>query len=315
MYDRILVPLDGSEASEAALAFVERLPSQHLRLLRVEPNQTMPISPFMTGIYLDWDIPTPEQTRAEIESVAQRLRKQGRTVEVEVRTGNAAEEIIAAAADVDLIVMTTHGRGAAGRVIFGSTADRVTRHGTTPTLLIRSGYEPVELVPSRRVVVPLDGSALAERAIPEAERLARALSIPIHLVRAIGSEEVMATIRAEVAMVDPASVDQVKAYERARLEPERRAGEYLAGKAVALREAGLATEIEVLKGTPAFVLLWAIQPDDVVVMTTHGHGGYRRWMIGNVAEKLVREAAAPVLLMRDATSADRPLARETQSSV
>lgn len=314
MYDRILVPLDGSEASEAALAFVERLPSQHLRLLRVEQHETMPISPFMTGIYLDWDLPTPAQTRAELESVAERLRKQGRTVEVEVRTGNAAEEIIAAAADVELVVMTTHGRGAAGRVIFGSTADRVARHGTTPTLLIRSVDEPAESVPPRRVVVPLDGSELAKRAIPEAERMARALSVPIHLVRAIGSEKVIATIRAELAAKNSDASEESAVYERARLEPERRAMEYLTQEAEMLREGGLATDIEVLKGTPAFVLLWAIQPDDVVVMTTHGRGGYRRWSIGSVAEKLVREGAAPILLVRETTDASPGQPSATQSN-
>lgn len=122
------------------------------------------------------------------------------------------------------------------------------------------------------------------------------------------------TIRAEAAMVDPASVDQGKAYERARLEPERRAMEYLTEKAEMLREGGLATDIEVLKGTPAFVLLWAIQPDDVVVMTTHGRGGYRRWSIGSVAEKLVREGAAPILLVRETTDASPGQPSATQSN-
>lgn len=187
MYDRILVPLDGSEASETALVFVEHLANQHVRLLRIEQNEYLAVSPLMTGMYVDWENPDPEQVRDELKSVAERLRNRGWIVEIEIRSGDAAEEIIACAEDADLVVMTTHGRGAAGRVIFGSTADRVARHGTTPTLLLRVGSDPIEQVDPSRVVVPLDGSELAEQALPEAERLARVLGVPLHLVRAVGA--------------------------------------------------------------------------------------------------------------------------------
>lgn len=314
MYDRILVPLDGSEASKAALVFVEQLTSKSIRLLQVEQHESMPISPLMMGIYVDWEDPNPEQPRDELESMADRLRNQGWTVEVEIRSGDAAEEIIASAEDADLVVMTTHGRGAAGRLIFGSTADRVARHGTTPTLLLRVGADPIESVALRRVVVPLDGSELAEQALPEAEKLARILKMPIHLARAVGADEVMATVRAELAATKPELSQEADVYERARQKPEREAAEYLATHATALQEAGLTAEIEILKGTPAFALLWMIRSDDVIVMTTHGLGGYQRWMIGSVAEKLVREAAAPVLLVRDTRNTDRKSATEESRS-
>lgn len=301
MYDRILIPLDGSEASEAAVVFVENLASQRVRLLRVEPDDHLLIPPSVTGVEPGWKDRYAGRVRDELESMAERLRNQGRAVEVEVRFGEPAEEIIAAAAEADLVVMTTHGRGAAGRLIFGSTADRVARHGTTPTLLLRRGDHTAEPVTPGRVVVPLDGSELAERALPEAKRLAGVLNVPIQLVRAVGADQILATVRSERAPTDPGSLDDDDAYERARLKTERQAEEYLAAQVTSLREAGLTVGIELLKGTPVFVLLWAIQRDDVVVMTTHGLGGYRRWMIGSVAEKLVREAAAPVLLVRDGT--------------
>lgn len=301
MYDRILVPLDGSEASRAVLDVVEHLDSHSVRLLQVEPKDDLLVPPSVTGVEPGWEDRYAARIRDELESVAERLRSQGRTVEVEVRSGDAAEEIIASAEDADLVVMTTHGRGAAGRLIFGSTADRVARHGTTPTLLIRHGSHANGPVTPGRVVVPLDGSELAEQALPEAETLARVLDVPVHLVRAVGADDVLATVRADLAKADPGSPepDHPDAYERARLETERLAAEYLDAKATGPRAGGLTTEVEVLKGTPAFVLLWMIQPADVVVMTTHGLGGFRRWMIGSVAEKLVREAAGPVLLVRD----------------
>lgn len=301
MYDRILVPLDGSEASRAALDVVEQLDSQSVRLLQVESNDHLLVPPSVTGVEPGWEDRYAARIRDELESVAERLRRQGRTVEVEVRSGDAAEEIIASAEDADLVVMTTHGRGAAGRLIFGSTADRVARHGTTPTLLIRRGSDANGPVTPGRVVVPLDGSELAEQALPEAERLARALKAPVHLVRAVGADDVLATVRSDRSATSPRPSAGDDAYEGARLEAERGAAEYLEQKAAGLREDDLTAEVEVLKGTPAFVLLWMIQAGDVVVMTTHGRGGYRRWAIGSVAEKLVREAAGPVLLLRAGT--------------
>lgn len=308
MYDRILVPLDGSEASEAALGFVEHLAFQRVCLLRVEPNDHLLIPPSVTGVEPGWEERYGERVRGELDSVAEHLRSEGRTVEIEVRFGDAAEEIIAAAANADLIVMTTHGRGAAGRLIFGSTADRVARYGTTPTLLLRRGAHTAGPAAPGRVVVPLDGSALAERALPEAEKLARVLDVPMHLVRAVGADEVLATVRRQLSAADPGSSQDADAYERARLETEREAADYLAAKAAGVRVAGVTADV--LKGTPAFVLLWMIKPDDVVVMATHGLGGYRRWAIGSVAEKLVREAAAPVLLVRDTTGAAPDATRE-----
>lgn len=315
MYERILVPLDGSEASEEALGFVRHLASQRIRLLRVESNDLLLIPPSVTGVEPDWNERFTDRIRAELESVAARVRNEGRTVEVEVRTGDATEEIIASAADADLVVMTTHGRGAAGRLIFGSTADRVARHGTTPTLLIRRGASENGPVTPSRVVVPLDGSELAEQALPEAEKLAGILGTPMHLVRAVSADDVLATVRGHGAVAHAGSSQKGDAYEQARLETERQAADYLEEQAKGPRDAGLPTNVEVLKGTPAFVLLWMVQSTDVVVMTTHGRGGYRRWMIGSVAEKLVREAAGPVLLVRDGASPAQGSTPESPSSV
>lgn len=262
----------------------------------------MLIPPSVTGVASGWDERYEERLRAELETVADRLRGQGKTVEVDLRYGDAAEEIVAASAECDLIVMTTHGRGAAGRLVFGSTADRVSRHGTIPTLLLRRGAHPIEAPHPNRVVVPLDGSDLAEQALPEAEKLARTLDVPVLLVRAVSSDDVLATARATFGNVrqDPGGTVEDDTYKHARIETERLATEYLEEKAANLATAGLTTAIEMLKGTPAFVLLWKVNAGDVVVMTSHGRGGYRRWMIGSVAEKLVREAAGPVLLVRGA---------------
>ncbi len=54
---------------------------------------------------------------------------------------------------------------------------------------------------------------------------------------------------------------------------------------------------EIRGGTPAFELAWAAGADDLVVITSRGQGGRKRWMIGSVAEKLIRESEAPVVVV------------------
>jgi nucleotide-binding universal stress UspA family protein len=88
------------------------------------------------------------------------------------------------------------------------------------------------------------------------------------------------------------------AYARSRNRREAEATAYLEGIAEQLRARGLTVKTEVHVGAPALVLLGELRADDVAVMTTHGRGGVRRWLLGSVAEKLVREAAAPILLVR-----------------
>jgi nucleotide-binding universal stress UspA family protein len=87
-------------------------------------------------------------------------------------------------------------------------------------------------------------------------------------------------------------------YEDTQRDVMAEAREYLDRHAARLRESGLRVETQVLEGTAAFSLMWALTPEDIIVMATHGRGGYKRLTIGSVAEKLVREAPCPVLLQR-----------------
>ncbi len=285
---RILVPLDGSGRSDRALDLAGRLPARELVLFHVGKD--------------DGD-------RSRLESLAQPLRTGQRTVEVEIRTGDATDEILKAAVACDLVVMATQGRNAAGRLLFGSTADRVSQQSATPTLLIRTTDDATIPVPAR-IVVLLDGSKRAEGALPIAATLARAMSLPLWLMRAVDIDDVRATIheQRERERGAPAPEDAEHTYEEARQLTEQRATSYLADTAEPLAGQGLRVEASILRGTPVFELLQAIQPNDLVVMSSHGRRGFRRWMLGSVAEKLVRESAAPVLLVptRDASGSAEP---------
>lgn len=142
MYDTILVPLDGSPAAERALAYVALVPSRQVRLLQVFPDITEwfhPSEPLLEA----WRTGRADDAADYLRQASAPLRKHGRQVDVAWAFGDPAAEIIAAAREADLIVMTTHGRGMADRVLLGSVADRVARHAPTPTLLVRTGADPV----------------------------------------------------------------------------------------------------------------------------------------------------------------------------
>jgi nucleotide-binding universal stress UspA family protein len=148
-----------------------------------------------------------------------------------------------------------------------------------------------------RIVVPLDGSELAEVALPRAEELARALQVPLHLVR----------------VTDFTRLDQYGPYGLAIeyagmqevLETEHRtAREYLQQVEERLTANGLRVTAERRQGSAARELVAAAQPDDLIVMATHGRSGVTRWFLGSVAEDVIRRAAAPVLIVRANPSGD-----------
>lgn len=296
MYDRILVPLDGSSLAEAALAVASLIPSRLAYLLRVEQN-----APEVSH-YIG---PDGRETHKRIvfregdeylRRAGDAFQAQGRLVEELQSWGDPAERIIDASADVDLIVMAKHGRGPAGRVLHGSVADRVVREAPVPVLLVPGGHVPSGPVISR-IFVPLDGSELAETAMPAAVTLANELHLPIH----------------GVCVVDPRTSERPgvrgePADERAQRTStfaEHAARIYLED---CLQRHGraISTTCETYTGGAIAGLRRAIRSGDLVVMTTHGHRGLRRLVLGSVAEGLIRRASAPILLLRDGmVGADR----------
>jgi nucleotide-binding universal stress UspA family protein len=145
-----------------------------------------------------------------------------------------------------------------------------------------------------RIVVPLDGSELAEEAIAHAETLARATGAPLHLVRVVDTSPLTQVAMAGLGVEQAALSAALK-----RIEAEEAAAaEYLEVVRERLDERGLVTTTAVVTGEVVPELLGAVQPRDVLVMTTHGRTGLTRWFLGSVAEAVVRRSPAPVLLVR-----------------
>jgi nucleotide-binding universal stress UspA family protein len=293
----ILVPLDGSPLAEQALPYAQALlaPGAELTLLEVVegPEPIHGMSGRLLVPVEDVQRMLERQAHDDLEKAEAMLRGEQTRARLEVARGNPAVEILRVAAEqrVDLIAMTTHGRGALGRWVFGSVADRVARSSPVPVLLVRPSERQPQPVVIRRLVVPLDGSSLSEEALPTAQTLAKRLGVPIHLITVI---DIMRLIPAEIA---PVVAFDAAVYEETLSQLDAGAAALLAEISERLPHEGLHTSSEVAHGSPFMTIAEAVHDGDLIVMTSHGRGGVRRWLLGSVAEKLVREAPVPVVLV------------------
>ncbi len=150
MFERILIPLDGSKVAEAALPVVEELASKLSPVGKVEVTLLQVVT-LLTHWVVAGDVGAPipyteqeinlikKDAQAYLDRTAEGLRGKGATVRTRVTVGNAAQEIIRVSEEIraDLVAMSTHGRTGLGRWAFGSVTERVLRAGTKPVLLVR----------------------------------------------------------------------------------------------------------------------------------------------------------------------------------
>ena len=294
---RVLVPLDGSPRAQQALPYAQALvaPGGALTLLKVvePPESIYGMSGRLLVSVEDAQRMLEFQAHDDLQKAEATLHGEPPLVRLEVTRGGPAEEILRVAdeREIDLIAMTTHGRGALGRWVFGSVADRVARNSSVPVLFARPSEGEPRPVTIHRLVVPLDGSTLAEETLPTAQALARRLGVPIHLITVI---DMMRIIPVEVA---PIVAFNGTVYEETLSQLDAGAAALLAGVSERLAREGLRTTSEVAHGSPYMTIADAVQDGDLLVMTSHGRSGVRRWLLGSVAEKLVREAPVPIVLV------------------
>jgi nucleotide-binding universal stress UspA family protein len=304
-----LVPLDGSSLAERALPSAAALARAGGKLILFE---AVPLGPELS---LDYEIALHE-ARSYLASVKTWLATYESLAHVEtsVALGDAGPAIIAAAAErhVDVIAMSTHGRSGLGRLLYGSVADAVLRHAAVPVLLFPAACEriwgasppghtnqgpagsaraPGSGATARppRILVPLDGSALALEALPAASPLAETLGGEVILVQVLEL-----TSPAYAALYPWLEPDR-----GAALAEVRRA---LAGVAAPLRARGfhVTTVAEVGEAAATIAAIAREQQVDLIVMATHGRGGVARLVLGSVATGLVQQSPVPLLLVRPA---------------
>ena len=153
------------------------------------------------------------------------------------------------------------------------------------------------------ILVPLDGSTLAEQALPYARLFAELLQAKLCLLNVVTEhEEAAVAIEARVMGEDQGEHvgEQYKRIFHALAAQRRYGEEYMAERAAALREQGFETTFVVETGNPPDVIIEAARGNGItmIVMATHGYTGLRHWTLGSVAEKLVQAMPTPILLVR-----------------
>jgi nucleotide-binding universal stress UspA family protein len=289
VFKKALVPLDGSDEGARILPHVVQI----ARRLGAELLLVSVLDPHESGIpqtdFSKYAVDADGRARQYLRHQIARLAEQGVTAGAWISTGDPSEQIVGVAAhhECDLIAMTTHGRTALGRGILGPTTDRVVHSSPLPVLTVRPADEPLGRRPVTRVLVPLDGSELAERALPHAELLARGMSAEVLLVRVVSAMQTQ--------WLDPAPAAAAKIQAAASAAAE----EYLDRVAGMLRRDGLSVDTARPTGHVAGSImdLAGENPGTVVVMASHGRSGVLRWAIGSVAEATVRGSGVPVLIV------------------
>jgi nucleotide-binding universal stress UspA family protein len=279
----ILVPLDGSEEANSALPYAAALAGRNgpIELLTVVLSENDPADGGEAS------------AQAALDAAGADLRAHGYDVKTRILVGDPAGHIVEAAANggAYMIVMASHGRGAIDRLFRGSVAEKVAREATVPVMVVRSAPAAQGTATISRLVLPLDGSPLAEESLPVATALSRRLAAPLDLVRAVNIAEFMPPA---VGMGEAIPFD---VYDQTQEELEQDARQYLDSQAEKLRAEGLTVTTQILSGPPAAAITESTKAGDVIVLVSNERSGVMRWLMGSVAEELIRADDVPVVLV------------------
>jgi len=298
MYSKVLIPLDGSKTAEKVLPYARYLAGK--LKLPVELLAVIDIAEMATHIsaekarYLDTLVEDGVRASTSyLRGVATTFT--GGNVSCTVERGRAEETIIEkGGTDANtLIAMATHGRSGLNRFLLGSVAERVLRGTTNPLLLIRATEEAKATGEAalKSIIVPLDGSPLAESVLPTVAAMAKELDLEVVLFRGyhlpyntygaddaymVNYEELIAGVR-----------DDANAYLEKKVAEVKGRG---VAKVSALSKEGFAGD--------EIITLGRKMPGNLIAMCSHGRSGVRRFVLGSVTETVVRHSGEPVLVLR-----------------
>jgi nucleotide-binding universal stress UspA family protein len=296
MFKHILVPLDGSQLAEAALpvaaSLAEKLGAKITLIHVIERDAPGQVhgQPHLK-----------EEAAAEryLADVASRGFPQGLRVDSHVHTAgvdDVARSLVEHALELkyDLIVMCSHGRGGALRLVLGSIAQKVISMGSLPVLITNPGdKEEAQGFPCEALLVPFDGDVEHAQALPFAVELARTCEVALHLAMVVPT---LGTLSAEAAATGRLLP---RATSRMLEMSAKDAEEGLQARVQELRDQGLNANAHVLRGDPAGVIVDFARRlrADLVVLATHGRLGMGAFWEGSVANSVCSRCTAPVLLV------------------
>ena len=296
MPSQIVVPLDMSDVAEGALPLaraIARGSGTPIDLVTVIEA---------SGEFMSWvrdssavqEMAERETFRREyLDQIAETI--EGATVESVVLRGRPAQQIIEYTDQLEnpVIVMTSHGRSGFQRLMVGSVLARVVHGSSCPVLVVRSSHPENPIPPLsevKSIVVPLDGSEFAEHALNVVEELMGNGDVTYHLVR------IPEMVTYPGTMYGAASYETVEIYLDA---VEQEAEAYLKDMAAELEKRGHKVTWEVRQGLIADAIQAAVTKNDadMVAMSSHGRTGFRRVLMGSVAERVLNESPVPVLMV------------------
>lgn len=294
---KVLFATDFSERSEAALPhalwYAREFEAELHMLHAVVLHADDPANP-------DVDFPDLEDAYREVdrwasdrmEVAAGRVDEAGVAVKRVEQRGIAAAPVIldyAGEEEIDLIVLATHGRRGVRRMLLGSVAEEVVRRAGRPVLTVRSDGDGAHGEPPRRVLVPVDFSEHARRALLYGEAIAERTGAELHVLHVLP----------EMSFPDPyfAEAAQLRAMANAAQE---RVPEALARNVQEVLGTGADAHTHLEVGSPAATIVRVAEAEDVdhVVLSSHGRTGLQRALLGSVAEGVVRRASCPVLTVK-----------------
>jgi nucleotide-binding universal stress UspA family protein len=296
MFEKILLPLDGSQTAEIAIPYALEMAGRlnaNLSILHVEGPQHVQFH-HMHEVYIS----------GMVESIEKEIKRRwrGSTVKVkgEILAGDDPAHIVydyVIDNDIGLVVMATHGGSGFKSWILGSVTNKLVRALWSPTLVIRAGGSETIKQKGKlfdRILLPLGTSEGSRTAIPFAEELAVKLKLKVSLYRMARSNYSYAGME---GMVYPVGIN----FTRIDRNEEQRSWSYLNSIAKKMREKDIpVTYSAELGNDPAYGIIEAATKvkADMILMSTHGNSKLAKWVFGSITEKVLNQTNLPLLLVR-----------------
>lgn len=308
MFERMLVPLDGSPRAEQALPVAARLAHAaggSVVLVQVVSPPTdfggglAPV-PLLTEQVIEDDF---AEATDYLKTVAGSPTFGGIDTPTEVMFGSPAQHILATAASraADLIVLCSHGRTGFTRWVLGSVAHQLVHHSPVPVLVLRQG-KPLPGADAARplcALVALDGSPLAETALVPAADLVTALATPLHgILHLIQVVKRLSTTAREgfITQLNAEAAERATAY---LVMVKERLQEKYPGLTITWSVARAADVADAILSTAERQeSAEGFGSCDLIAMSTHGRGGWERWVMGSMTERVLNATRLPMLIVR-----------------
>jgi len=308
MYQKMLIPLDGSELAEVVFTFAKELSGRldiDLNLLHVSSQATRDFIP-MQKAYVKRSADIVKRQARDVQEKT--LGKPADTpvkIKGDLVQGYAAEEILSFAAEneSDLILLATHGRSGLKRWSIGSVAGKVLGASKIPVLLIRAGVEdetPYDKWTDKSIIVPLDGSELAESVLPHVEELAKqrgSEAAEVVLLRVVEPPSIPTYYGPEISGVSLNWGDYIQ---QETVRRKQSSIDYLAGIEKRFKDKNVKVSTEIIEGkaNDEIVDYANKHPHGLIVMATHGRSGLSRLVYGSVAANLLQGVGNPILMVK-----------------